>query len=177
MSSAVLPTRLESIRMNINPMRFPHQSPQIIHRLDTGCVLRLEPAVRERRLRALRGAVWITAGREHGLSSGDIWLMPGDEWVLPAGAEALLEGWPRASVEEVTTAPHPGQRVAMGSTMRSVWSLVAARLGLEVRRGARLVGIEGPIRLARRAARVKGHRRTDTDWGGLYSAGVPRREA
>lgn len=161
--------------MSINPMRHSHQSSQSIHRLDPGCALRIEAIDGVRRLRVLRGAVWITATGRVDTPSGDIWLMPGDEWVLPAGVDALLEGWPKASVEEVAV-PYPLRRSLMAGSVRSLWSAVASRLGLEARRGARLVGIEGPVRMARRAVRVKGRRHAETDWGGLYNAGVPRSE-
>ncbi|MDB5818460.1 MAG: hypothetical protein JWQ11_2100 [Rhizobacter sp.] len=161
--------------MSINPMRNSHQSDQTIHRLETGRVLRIEPSNGNRRLRVLRGAVWITAGGPEQTPSGDIWLMPGDEWVLPAGVDALLEGWPKASVEEVAVAAAV-KRSPMAAAMTSFQSAVAARLGFEVRRGARLVGIEGPVRMARRGLRMKGRRHAETDWGGLYNAGVPRSE-
>lgn len=162
--------------MSINPMRFTHQSSQAIHRLEAGRVMRMTGRPEVRTLRALRGAVWITATGPVDTPYGDIWLLAGDEWVLPAGVDAVLEGWPKASVEEVAIW-EPSRRSATSVAMQSAVAAVGAWFGVELRRGARLVGIEGPIRMARRAARSKGRRAASTDWGGLYNAGVPRCDA
>jgi hypothetical protein len=55
-----------------------------------------------RQLRVRAGRVWLTL-TGGGLS--DHWLDAGDELALPAGAEAVLEGWPSAQFELLQAQP------------------------------------------------------------------------
>ena len=70
--------------------------------LEPGTALTLRPAGHPRHLRVRAGKVWLT------LTGGglpDHWLDAGEELALPAGAEAVLEGWPSARFELLEAEP------------------------------------------------------------------------
>jgi hypothetical protein len=73
--------------------------------LAPGTAQTVAAAPHERHLRVQSGRVWLT------LTGGglpDHWLAAGDELALPAGAEAVLEGWPSARFELLQAQPARG---------------------------------------------------------------------
>lgn len=70
--------------------------------VEPGTALTLRAADHDRQLRVRDGRVWLT------LTGGglpDHWLDAGDELALPAGAEAVVEGWPSARFELLEAQP------------------------------------------------------------------------
>jgi hypothetical protein len=144
--------------MSINPMRETQQSLSSVWRLAACRSMRIVARPQGRRLRVLQGAVWLTLDATLQMPSTDVWLVPGDEWVVPAGARAVLEGWPQASVEVTDVAP---ARSGVGAAVAALGRLVASVL-------------QGRSTEALWPARPARSMHADSDWGGLYNAGVPR---
>ena len=70
-------------------------------RLQPGQALTLRAARGPRRLVVTHGRLWLTlrgGGADH-------WLNAGEALTLPAGAEAVVEGWPTAAFQLLQPAP------------------------------------------------------------------------
>ncbi len=59
--------------------------------------LRIGPGARV--LHVCEGPLWLTTLGTTGAQPADLWLAVGDDCLLPAGADVVVEGWPRASFE------------------------------------------------------------------------------
>jgi hypothetical protein len=59
--------------------------------------LRIGPGARVLHVR--EGPLWLTTLGTRGAQPADLWLAAGDDCLLPAGADVVVEGWPRASFQ------------------------------------------------------------------------------
>ena len=70
--------------------------------VEPGTALTVRAAAHDRHLRVRDGRAWLTFT---GGGLPDHWLEAGDELALPAGAEAVVEGWPSARFELLEAQP------------------------------------------------------------------------
>ena len=74
--------------------------------LDEGRALRLAAERHSRWLRVTQGRLWLThSAQSHDEVPLDCWLEAGDSVELPAGQDAVLEGWPSARFDVLDRAP------------------------------------------------------------------------
>ena len=85
--------------MNSPLMISVQQSESPVWRLRKGQSMRLEIGPGARHLRVREGRLWLTGDGDADAPPEDVWLAPGDDVVLPAGAHIVAEGWPQASFE------------------------------------------------------------------------------
>lgn len=91
--------------------------------LGRGQSMRLDIGPGMRRLRLRDGRLWLTSKGAADAPPDDVWLRPGEDVVLPAGARIVAEGWPQASFELLV----PPQACAASATRAASWW---SRLGL-----------------------------------------------
>jgi hypothetical protein len=82
---------MKEFAMNHAMMNFGQQY------LPEGQAVRL-PAGADRVIQVTAGRVWLTrTAADARQAPGDCWLLPGDQVLLRAGDDAVLEGWPSAT--------------------------------------------------------------------------------
>ncbi len=92
--------------MSTTSMNELQQSSGAVWQLAPGRSSTLRAASRTRWLRVSEGRLWVTAnGRLGGAVPDDAWVLPGQVLEVPAGVEAVLEGWPQASFQVLEAAP------------------------------------------------------------------------
>jgi hypothetical protein len=86
--------------------------------LPAGRAQRVAEAPVARVLAVTAGRLWVTGSGRPDALAPDVWLDAGDEHVLPAGAEVVVEGWPQARFA-LLEAPMPApRRLSVGSWAR-----------------------------------------------------------
>jgi hypothetical protein len=68
-------------------------------RLAPGQVRSLRIGPGARMLHVCEGPLWLTARGSADALAPDLWLEEGQDFVLPSGAEVVVEGWPQASFQ------------------------------------------------------------------------------
>lgn len=92
--------------MNTTSMTELQQSNSAVWQLTPGRSSTLPAVSRTRWLRVSDGRLWVTAnGRLGGAVPDDAWVLPGQVLEVPAGVEAVLEGWPQVSFQLLEAAP------------------------------------------------------------------------
>ena len=96
--------------MNAPLMISAQESDDSLWRLGKGQSMPLDIGPGARRLRLRQGRLWLTAQGALDAPAEDIWLLPGDEALLPSGARVVAEGWPDAAFELIVPPrPVPGR--------------------------------------------------------------------
>ena len=85
--------------MNTALMISDQQSGATLWHLGTGQSMRLAIGPGRRHLRVREGRLWLTGEGSDDAAAEDVWLGPGEDVVLPEGAQVVAEGWPKASFE------------------------------------------------------------------------------
>lgn len=86
--------------MNLALMRYPHTT-----LLSRGVARRLPAAQHERWIDVVGGELWLTTDGRDDRPGEDVWIGPGEGWLLPAGASVVLQGEPEARFQVVEAAP------------------------------------------------------------------------
>jgi hypothetical protein len=87
-------------------------------RLPAGRARRLAQAPVDRVLAVTAGRVWVTGSGRADAVAPDVWLNAGDEFLLPAGREVVVEGWPQARFALLEAAMPARRRVSVASWLR-----------------------------------------------------------
>jgi hypothetical protein len=82
--------------------------------------LRIGPGARVLHVR--EGPLWLTTLGTRGAQPADLWLAAGDDCLLPAGADVVVEGWPRASFQLLVPPKDGGGALAaLRRRLSGVW--------------------------------------------------------
>lgn len=103
--------------MNAQLMISDQQSDSGMWRLGKGQSLQLDIGPGMRRLRVREGRLWLTGAGALDAPPEDVWLVPGDDVMLPSGARLVAEGWPQASFELIV----PPQACAASAKRAGGW--------------------------------------------------------